>query len=119
MTLAVARRLAGRAPSLKLHLLALARGPLPFDFGLLAKRRRVLPLDSLLRPRRALGDAMRRTIRQFAYVCDILTFIRDLFAIVGQCFALIGDPFAFSCDAFTVPCGAYDRLIHGTQTPLR
>ena len=54
-------------------------GPLPFCFGLLAKRRSVLPLDSLFRPLCALGDVMRRTILQFACVCRILTFICDPF----------------------------------------
>jgi hypothetical protein len=54
-------------------------GPLPFCFGLLAKSRNVLPLDSLFRPLCALGDVMRRTILQFACVCRILTFICDPF----------------------------------------
>ena len=69
-------------------------------------RRRVLPLDPLLRPFRVLGDAMRGTIQNvvcfhFAYVCDTLTFICDPFALVGQPFALVCDPFALAGQSFT------------------
>jgi hypothetical protein len=42
-----------------------------------------------------------------------------MFALSRNVLALFGDPFALNCDALTIPCGAYDRLIHGTQTPLR
>ena len=89
MILSFAGRLTGCAPGCELRRLALARGPLPSCFGLLAKRRNVLPLDSLFRPLCALGDVMRRTILQFACVCRILTFICDPFALVRQGFSAI------------------------------
>ncbi|OBI70519.1 hypothetical protein [Mycobacterium sp. E796] len=156
-------------------MLALARGQLPFDFGLLAKRRRVLSLDALLR---ALAVARRGVILQFADLCDTLALVCDSFALVRQGFALVcdsfalvrqrfapisdadsqryiacqaldsfgqflslgrkrlafpcemfafnrnalalfGDPFALNCDTLAFACGAYERLTHGTETPLR
>ncbi|MBV8861442.1 MAG: hypothetical protein JO259_06245 [Mycobacterium sp.] len=81
-------------------LLALARGLLPVDFGLLATCGLVPPLDPLPHPLRALGgvtcETTRRVVRfQLTFVCGMLTFICDPFSLVGQGFALVGQGFAF------------------------